>query len=331
MVNEIIGRARGCLVGLAVGDALGNPTEGKTITEIRRRWGRVTDFLSPEQYGTDDTEYALFSARLLLTHGRALTPNLVAESWKRDIISGTNRYKGAGFSEMMTIANLRAGLAPPLSGQHLYSWSDGLAMRVAPYGIAASGDPFLAASLAEIDGCVSHSEEGIFSGQAVAAAVSMAMTGASVDDLIAAAVQVIPEDSWTARSIGAGVAIGKRSADVWLALEPLYEDLVCRCHHWPDIAPEAVGLAFGILSAARGQFEDAVLGAINIGRDADTIAAIAGAIAGAHEGIDRIPQHWAERISTAKGTCIHTVVGMDIWRTADELAALSIKWAKKKL
>ncbi|MCK7518779.1 MAG: ADP-ribosylglycohydrolase family protein [Ignavibacteriales bacterium] len=42
-----------------------------------------------------------------------------------------------------------------------------------------------------------------------------------------------------------------------------------------------VGLAFGIITAAKLNFEDAVLGAVNIGRDTDTIAAIAGAICGA--------------------------------------------------
>ncbi|MCK7518780.1 MAG: ADP-ribosylglycohydrolase family protein [Ignavibacteriales bacterium] len=59
-------RARGSFIGLAIGDALGSPTEGKTPDEITSRWGRVTDFLTDDQGGSDDTEYALFSAKLLL-------------------------------------------------------------------------------------------------------------------------------------------------------------------------------------------------------------------------------------------------------------------------
>jgi len=330
MVTDVIARARGCLIGLAIGDALGSPTEGKKISDIKSRWGRVTDFLSQDQSGTDDTEYALFSARLLLKHERALTSEIVADAWKRDIISDNNRYKGAGFSEMLTIANLQAGLIPPLSGQHLHSWSDGLAMRVAPYGIAASGDPLLAATLAGIDGAVSHADEGIFSGQAVAAAVALAMTGAEADDLSTTALKVIPEDSWTARAIKKGVAIANESADVWTALEPLSQNLVCHYYHWADIAPEAVSLAFGILTAARGDFTESVLGAINIGRDADTIAAIVGAITGARSGIEAIPQQWCTRITKAKGICIKTVAGMDIQYTADELGALAMKWNKSQ-
>ena len=57
-------RARGSFIGLAVGDALGSPTEGKTPGEIFSKWGRVTDFLSDDQGGSDDTEYALFSCKI---------------------------------------------------------------------------------------------------------------------------------------------------------------------------------------------------------------------------------------------------------------------------
>ncbi len=168
----------------------------------------MTDFLSEDQAGSDDTEYALFSARLLLRHGRELTSAAVADAWRTDIINASNAYKGAGFSEMMAIRNLRDGIEPPASGRHLHSWSDGLAMRVAPFGIAAAGDPQLAAELAARDGAVSHSGEGIFAGQAVAAAVAVAMTGAPMDEVFHAAIGAVPEDSWTANAIREGVKIG---------------------------------------------------------------------------------------------------------------------------
>lgn len=323
MVNDLMNHARGALIGLAVGDALGSPTEGKTPEEIQRRWGRVTDFLSEAQTGTDDTEYALFSARLLLRHGRSLTSELAAQAWKNEIISTSNEYKGAGFSEILTIANLQRGLMPPHSGQHLHSWSDGLAMRVAPYGIVAVGHPQLAAQLAECDGAVSHAGEGIFCGRAVAAAVAMAMTDAPLDAIFDAALAVIPEGCWSARAILQGFEIGKQSSDVWTALEPLYHKIACSFYHWSDLAPEAVGLAFGVLAAARGEYASAVLGAVNVGRDTDTIAAIAGAIAGAKAGLKKIPAPWAERLGTAKGNCIKTVKGMRLLEVADALAILA--------
>lgn len=326
---ELKDRARGSFIGLAVGDALGSPTEGKTPDEIFSRWGRVTDFLTEDQGGSDDTEYALFSARLVLQKKRELTSMDVASAWKRDIVKSDNAYKGAGFSEIIAIQNLLKGLQPPLSGQHLHGWSDGLAMRVAPFGIASSGDPEFAAYLSKVDGEVSHSGEGIYSGQAVAAAISIAMTGAPLEKIIEAALNVVPKDSWTYNSINKAVKVGYDSTDVWSSLKPLHSSITCSYYFWTDVAPEAVGLAFGIITAAKLNFEDAVLGAVNIGRDTDTIAAIAGAICGAFNGIQFIPERWVKRISISRGICINAVKNMNILDVADELALLAESWSKK--
>jgi len=322
-------RSRGAFIGLAVGDALGSPTEGKNPDEIFSRWGRVTDFLSDDQSGSDDTEYTLFSSKLLLEHKRKLNSTIVAEAYRNDIVNATNSYKGAGFSEIIAIANLTKGLQPPASGQHLHSWSDGLAMRVVPYGIASAGDPHFAAYLAEQDGVVTNAGEGIFSGQAVAAAIAVAMTGASFEKIAEAALEVIPGNSWTASSIARGISIGSSCTDVWSSLKHLHTSIACSYYFWSDVAPEAVGLAFGILAAARGEFENSVLGAVNIGRDTDTIAAITGAISGASNGIQVIPDLWIKRISVSRGNCISAVKNMNIMTVADNLTQLAESWREK--
>ena len=321
-------RARGSFIGLAVGDALGSPTEGKTPEEISERWGRVTDFLSDDQGGSDDTEYALFRAQLLLQKKRELTSADVAKAWRKDIIISDNAYKGAGFSEIIAIQNLLKRLQPPRSGQHLHSWSDGLAMRVAPFGIAAVGDPQFAAHLAQVDGEVSHSGEGIYSGQAVAAAIAVAMTGAPLEQIIEAALDSVPKDSWTFASISQAVKIGYEANDVWSSLKPLYSSIACSYYFWTDVAPEAVGFAFGIITAARLKFKDAVIGAVNIGRDTDTIAAIAGTICGASQGIQTIPDNWVNRVSVSRGICINAVKNTNIIKVADELVLLAQSWSE---
>jgi ADP-ribosylglycohydrolase len=321
--SDVVRRARGCLMGLAIGDALGGPTEGKSQEEIARRWGRVDGFLTDDQSGSDDTEYALFNARLLIRHGTELRAAMVAEAWNKEIVNSSNAHKGAGFSEMMAIRNLKAGLLPPESGQHLHSWSDGLAMRVAPFGIVAAGDPTRAAKLAAEDGSVTHSGEGVFAGQAVAAAVAVAMLGSNVDAIVDAARKVIPADSWTSRGIERAVTIANKYPDVWSALKPLSAEIVVSSYFWPDIGPEAVALAFGVIAASRGNFRDAVLGGVNMGRDTDTIAAIAGAIIGARQGIDALPPEWTRRVSVARGTCLESIKGMDVLRTADAIADLA--------
>lgn len=317
-------KARGCMLGLAVGDALGQPTEGKTLEYIKQTWGRITDFLSDKPGGSDDTEYAMFSSMLLLEHGLDLKAEQIAQAWVVHLGSQTGGFKGAGFSEMAAIENLRKGLCPPESGQHIHSLSDGFAMRAAPFGIAALGNPNLAAKLAYEDGIVSHSGDGVYAGQAVAAAVAAASAIDTGQDLrwmevVKAALSVIPEDSWTYRSITRAVEIGSRYDTVWDALEPLYREIVCDYYFWSDLAPEAVGLAFGLMAAARGSFYHSVLGGVNIGRDTDTIAAIAGAITGALWGVEQIPEKWAGRIQKVNGICIKVVEGMHVLDTADAL------------
>jgi ADP-ribosylglycohydrolase len=177
-----------------------------------------------------------------------------------------------------------------------------------------------------MDGSVTHAGEGIFAGQAVAAAIACAMGGASVDAIVDAALGVIPPDSWTSTGIQRAVNVGRKSPDIWSALEPLYQEIVCVSYFWSDIAPEAVALAFGILAASRGGFRDAVLGGVNVGRDTDTIAAIAGAIAGTREGMGALPGEWARRVLVSRGTCLSAVRGMNIQETADQLVALADRW-----
>ncbi|MBB5790639.1 ADP-ribosylglycohydrolase family protein [Jiangella mangrovi] len=308
-------RARGCLVGLAIGDAMGAPAENLTAEEIHARWGPVTGFLTDRPSGTDDTEYAAFSALLLLEHGAALTSEDVADAWVTHLAGRDGGFPGAGFSELGTIENLRAGLRPPASGRHLHSWSDGLAMRSAVHGVYAAGDPALAGRLAAVDGAVSHSGEGVYAGVAVAAAVAVAMTGpASAGEVAAAALDAVPEDSWTARSLRAGM---DHAGDV----PALLDAVVVRSYPWTDLAPEAVALAFGAFLAASGGFAAAVTGAVSMGRDADTTAAIAGALAGAYGGLDAVPAEWRSQIGPVTGRCLGEVVaGLRPLDLADRLA-----------
>ncbi|WP_344055071.1 ADP-ribosylglycohydrolase family protein, partial [Streptomyces thermoalcalitolerans] len=172
-------RARGALLGLAVGDALGAPAENLKPSEIRARWGRITGYVAERPAGTDDTEYAVFSGLLLARYGSALTPAHVEAAWHEHIAGrAEGSFRGAGFSERGTLENLRRGLAAPVSAQHRHAWSDGLAMRAAPFGVFAAGRPAEAARLVAIDGSVSHEGEGIHGGRAVAAGVAAAMAGA---------------------------------------------------------------------------------------------------------------------------------------------------------
>jgi ADP-ribosylglycohydrolase len=310
----------GALIGQAVGDALGAPTEGLTRAQIVERYGWVSDFIDDDPAGTDDTEYAVLTARLLLAHGERLTPQQVGAGWTKQLVGQEGGFFGGGFSEMTAINNLRAGLAPPVTGSDNHEmWSDGAAMRIAPVGILCAGDPLGAARLAAVEAQVSHARDGIYCAQVVAAAVAQALVSDSWESVLEGGLAAAPADSWTARSIRRAVEIGRSYTELPAALDELYDKISIFHYPFADVGPEATALAMGVFAAAKGDYVQAVLGGTNVGRDADTIAAMAGAMAGALHGAEAVPGHWRRRINTVRGHCIRSTAGTDLAELARDL------------
>lgn len=315
-------RARGAIAGLAIGDAIGRPVEGLSAAEIQAQYGRVEGYLLDEPAGSDDTEYALLTAKTVHRVGVTATRADFARTWRDDILPQADSFAGAGFSEMAAIDNLRRGIEPPLSGDHIHSWSDGLAMRVAPLGVVANGDQALARRLAIEDGVVSHSGEGIHSGVVVAVAVTAAMAGADAEQCFEAGLSAIPADSWTARNLVDARDIVRRGMPANDLALALHARLAVTEYHWADVAPEAVGIAMAAVLFGRGAFAESMLFAVNMGRDADTNAAIAGCVAGAISGVLSFPEEWVAGLRPVEGSCIRSVAGIHPLDAADDLVRL---------
>lgn len=313
--NELVDRAQGCLVGLGVGDALGAPAENLSAAEISARWGRITGFLDEHIAGTDDTEYACLIGLLLVEDEGALTTDRLVAHYRRHVLE-LPVLRGAGFSELGTVENLRRGWLPPDSGQHAHPWSDGVAMRAAVHGIAAAGDPGRARELCAIDGSVSAAGEGIWAGQYVAELVARVLVGEPIPAAIDTARAGLPVGCWTA----AALDLAATTDDP----DELLERLVCRRFPWTDLAPEAVAIASWCLLRHPDSYAAAVTTAVSMGRDADTTAAIAGAVLGARFGLRGIPAEWRNRLGPVSGRCLGPVVaGIRLDELAAELIALA--------
>ncbi|MET0861984.1 MAG: ADP-ribosylglycohydrolase family protein, partial [Microbacterium sp.] len=102
----------------------------------------------------------------------------------------------------------------------------------------------------------------------------------------------------------------------------LYDHLTINPYFWADIATEAVALAFAGLLHGRGEFAKSMLFAVNLGRDSDTNAAIAGCIAGAMSGIASFPKEWVDGLVPVAGDCIRTMAGIHPLDVADQLITL---------
>jgi len=319
-------RAIGCLMGLAIGDAMGAPVEGWSVGQIKEKYGRVEGFLRPDSVVTDDTEYAIMTAKLLLKFGPTITLQNIIDTWMEMIKEG--ELAGGGFSTSGAINHLREGVLPPACGRNKPdSYSDGAAMRIAPAGIVFAGNPKKAADFAALEAQITHGGEGVYGAQAVAAAVSSAMAGYGWEAAIEAALNAVPENSWIYRQIEKAVSIGTSCDCVFEAVDELHDKIGILHYFWTSMAPEAVPLALGVYAAAKGQFRDSILGGVNVGRDADTIAAIAGALGGATSGSESVPKQWWEKIRPATGKYVRKAKDLDVVELARALTALAEKEA----
>lgn len=314
-------RARGSLLGAAIGDAMGAPCEGMTSQAIRARYGTISGFLSEDAVGTDDTDFTLFNAWLLLEHGLQITPQQVAAEWRDKLLSGRYYYRPGGFSDVISTRNLQAGLQPPASGSFNHQmWSDGVAMAISAAGIISAGNPQQAARLATVLGSVSNGRDGIYTAQAVAAAISMAMVGAPIAAMLDAACANVPHDSWTFRALQRARSAAEHSGTLSERLAHIEREIVIHWYPWADLATEAVPVALAVFAACDGVFSQAVPAGISMGRDADTIGAIVGSLAGAFCGEDAIPADWHQRVQVSTGKCIGFIAGRRIVDMADALA-----------
>jgi len=222
----------------------------------------------------------------------------------------------------------------------------GATMYVGPIGIANAGAPDTAYAEA-IDVAGAHqSSYGREAAGVFAAAVARAMApGASVDDVIESALRLAKDGT---RDAIEAVASAASSVTDWrsglgtlrAAVEPF--DTVGPNYRQPardaripsrTKSIEELPIALGMLVAARGDYSEAVLGAINYGRDSDSIAVMAGSLAGALAGVSAIPSEWVTAVSEGSRMDILSTgpvmasVARDIWASdragmADRAAAM---------
>src|SRR5205085_11391795 len=156
--------------------------------------------LSESATGTDDTDFTLFNAYLLYTYGKDITLAQVEAEWRDKLLAPGRAYRPGGFSDVESTHNLAAGLHAPQSGAFGHQmWSDGVAMAISPAGIIAAGNPARAAQLAVTLGSISNARDGIYAAQAMAAAIAVAMVGATPAEMLAAALAHTPASTWTER------------------------------------------------------------------------------------------------------------------------------------
>ena len=296
-------RAYGALAGLALGDALGMPTQAMSPQQIQTVYGHVTglvdgDKSQPYAPGmaagsvTDDTEQALLIASLLLKgHGSGL--NLDAGEFSHALLAWEDSMIERGSLDLLgpstkaALERVRAGENPLRVGGE--GTTNGAAMRVTPIGIAAStSDRQLFADAVWSSCQVTHATcQGFQSAALVAAAVSLGIDAGAADvtDLLwkaVAFVRSLPErGAWSPEPdvVAATHRALKLAAQPASSLEWLAGQIGTAV-----ASAQAIPMAFALLACDPSP--RALLQAANLGGDTDTIGAIAGAILGASLGVE---------------------------------------------
>ncbi|SHG33380.1 ADP-ribosylglycohydrolase [Bittarella massiliensis (ex Durand et al. 2017)] len=306
----------GCLAGAAIGDSMGGPAEERSTEMILEDFGGyVTDFrdapLDTWAYGakagmvTDDFSLAYFTLEAAVEAGGQVTRAVAEQALLKWAQYPAYFDYNVGPTTKAAVRALRGEPAPPRdipvqvvceNGRA----SNGAAMKIGPVALLSGGDVDRAIADA-VEACLpTHPYDIPLAGAcAVAAAVAKAMQpGAALDDLRDAGLYGAREGMRLGalrgrrlagpsveRRIALAWEIGRRHAGDWRAGMAEIRDLIGN-----GLATvEAVPAAFGLLAAAQGRVMETVYGGVNIGGDTDTIATIAGAMAGAFAGAGEIP------------------------------------------
>jgi ADP-ribosylglycohydrolase len=305
-------RALGALLGVAIGDALGMPSQTLPRQRIRALYGAIEDFVAPVpsqpiSHGlpaasiTDDTEQSLLLARHLLERGG----DFDERAWANELIAWEQETHARGVNDLLGPSTKRAVEAllrgEPLESVGLLGTTNGAAMRIAPVGVAVGPEPLVALVDAVAATCrlTHNTAEAIGAAAAVAAVVSAGVDGANFDDAIAVALAAARAGERRApqaprESIAERIA---RALELTRGGRGQYDaNRIADKIGVSVAATESVPMAFAIARLSGGDAWRAGVLSANIGDDTDTIGAIAAGMCGACSGASALPADKARTV-----------------------------------
>jgi ADP-ribosylglycohydrolase len=298
--QEIKEKFIGCIVGSAIGDALGAPYEGwegKKIpyqvgipAEYEKMWG-----YSKGQY-TDDTQLSLAIIKAILKAGK-VDGNTIAQEfiplWK------DAKIIGAGLSCTDAVNKLMQGKGDwKTAGTEKGRAGNGTAMRAAPIGLWDYDRAEQLVEDAAISSVITHHDERCTAGAVcIAYAVAHGIRNSAID------AEMMIDLIWnTVKEIHTGFADEVSKLSEWLTLseKDAVEQIIAagkpdiHLHgRWSGISPYVIPtvlICLYFFLKYPNSFEDNLIRVIKVGGDVDSTAAIMGAIAGAFNGISSIPR-----------------------------------------
>jgi len=270
-------RFRGCLLGLAIGDALGATYEGEPASFIYARYPSPQELLDRDQdvlgY-SDDTQMTIGVAEALIEDGEIRAATLC-----RKFVWNYVPARGYGRGARRILDAMEEGRDYIAVAEQVFpggSYGNGAAMRVAPLGLLFDNDPEKLSQQVVLQSEVTHRHPlGIEGAQIIACAIAAALAADEFDK---------PMFLRRIRQACTHAPFVER----WERLSELPPQRIAELGNGIE-ATESVMTAVACFLAWPDSYVDAVGNAILLGGDTDTIAAMTGAISGAYLGIEAIP------------------------------------------
>lgn len=276
----------GCLLGLAVGDALGSHFEGQTPAWIGARFSSTNELLAnppiPPWSYTDDTQMAIGVAESLIKDGAIIEQSLCAA-----FVENYDPSRGYGRGARVVLNAMADGEDHKFWANEMFpggSYGNGAAMRVAPVGLFFFDDRDRLHEEARLSSLPTHVHPlGIEGAQLIAHAIAICLTANTFD-----------------RDVFFSELTGRAVEPDYLAKLAVARNASCRddLHQLGNgiAAQDSVVTAIGCFALTPNSYEQVIGNAILLGGDTDTIAAMSGAIAGAFLGEAAIPRKLVEAL-----------------------------------
>lgn len=315
-MDRIVDRIKGCLIGVAAGDAMGMPSSMMSPQTIRQTFGYIDRFLPappdhilhgglPAGAVTDDTQQTFLLADSIIAC-KAIDPEDIARrliAWAEANHAFSSMLVGP--SSLRALGAIRAG--KPIHESGRVGDTNGAAMRIAAVGIYGKGDLERTVAAVEKACLPTHNTNVAIAGAAaVAQAIGIGLQGnVDLDKLIEQALEAARlglqrGHSWYGASIADRTNIALKIIasvnDRAIRLEKIY-DIVGTGVQMVETVPTSLA----IVKMANGDPVEGVIIAANMGGDCDTIGAIVGAICGAIRGADAFPKDWIELLQEVNG------------------------------
>lgn len=317
-------RVKNCMLGIAFGDALSWPSmyhRSQLLPSWTRRVRREMDAAAEDQGvlripqpfslnrpsdpftlgPTDDTEWAAWTADLLLRTDGVITETIATEAWS-ELAYRQEKIRGS-ISIACALENIRRGILPPTSGRdNPHYFDDSAIIRSVIIGAVWPGQPARAAQYASIDASATNSEDGVWGAQATAAMISILCNGGNADEAMKECFSYIPESSLIHRTLTTAVHTeATNTADLVLQLQ---ETIVNKVYSYACSAAETLALSLALFMCGRSDLERTVFLACAFPKTADTVPALSGALAGASCDTAIFSLQWEQQLSRLKGIAI---------------------------